>query len=132
MKRTDISLNQILKLSDVSNELAHTFNTFDNLCDMLMELTEIENENYMLDAIVANTPISLQKVDLLEEFEVKAQDIFVLLKTEASDNLALQTYFIDKIQQLQSMLRVNTTLQLDAMSKIYGQLNGIKADQLCH
>jgi hypothetical protein len=99
---------------------------------MLMELTEIENENYMLDAIVANTPISLQKVDLLEEFEVKAQDIFVLLKTEASDNLALQTYFIDKIQQLQSMLRVNTTLQLDAMSKIYGQLNGIKADQLCH
>ena len=113
--------NQILKKEILS---------FDTLCDELSTLTEQENHGFLSGD--RNLKVTTRKLKLLNFFEYEAPRIFNLLKEQAPHNHALHDFIIDKIQNLQDKLKVNTSLQVHAMSALQNKVTGGGDTQQCH
>ncbi len=127
-----MTLNELMALGNVTPELSEDMLSFEMLCRKLCETTDSENDSYMSGAIEESTAISIRKVELLEDFESRAHDIFAKIKEVAPTNFSLQAYFITAIQEVQRKLRVNTSLQLHAMTQIHQRITGQEAGELCH
>jgi flagellar biosynthesis/type III secretory pathway chaperone len=113
-----MTLDQLLAFGDVPTDLKNSFKRFHEMMEELSTLTDQENDHLMRAKKVSGKEISVRKVVLLELFERQAQKIFETLKSECPNHHALQNYFILLIQTLQNKLRVNTSLQLDAMKQL--------------
>ncbi|MGB0719125.1 MAG: hypothetical protein ACPGRX_01545 [Bdellovibrionales bacterium] len=125
-------LHDVLDLMDLPAERLESVRAFDGLCDALLELTDQENEYFMADVFYENKEISMRKIELLAVFEEQSRALFALITGDFCDHLALQAYFVEKIQLLQDKLKVNTSLQLHAMGQIQGRLMGEEAREQCH
>ncbi|MGH1397640.1 MAG: hypothetical protein ACRBCT_00295 [Alphaproteobacteria bacterium] len=127
-----MDLDQILIANPVSDDLMCTARYFNSLCDAITRITEDENDVFFADDILVDVGLSARKAALLEDFEDHADALFELLKAKAPLNATLQRYFITRLERLQSILRVNTSLQLHAMGRVQAALSGQERIEQCH
>ena len=93
---------------------------------------EAENKTFFADEILVDAGLSARKAALLEDFETQAGDLFDLLKTQAPLNASLQRYFVTRLEKLQNVLRINTSLQLHAIGRVQAELSGQERVEQCH
>lgn len=126
-----MDIQTVLDMSDMNFDLKRELQSFVNLCDRLIALTEEENECLLADGAVIDKEISYQKMVLLEVFEERTSRVFERVKEEAQYNKALHALLIDRVQGFQQKLKINTDLHLHVMqsSPFYG---GGGDSAVCH
>ena len=130
-----MDLDQILMTNPVSDAVIEIARYFDSLCSAIIRITEDENNVFFSDEVLVDVALSARKGDLLDDFETKAEELFLVLKAEAPLNIALQRYFINRLEGLQDVLRINTSLQLHAIQRVHAEADGEayrEGTQQCH
>ena len=126
-----MDIQTILDLSDMNLDFKKELESFVNLCDRLIALTEEENECLLAEGAAMDKDVSYQKMVLLEVFEERTSRVFARVKEEAQYNKALHALLIDRVQGFQQRLKINTGLHLHVMqsSPFYG---GGGDSAICH
>lgn len=130
-----MDLDQILTSHPVSDAVIETSRYFDSLCSAIIRITENENSAFFADEVLVDIALSARKTALLDDFETKAEELFMILKSQAPLNVALQRYFIQRLEGLQDVLRVNTSLQLHAIQNVHAHFDDpsyVERSDSCH
>lgn len=128
-----MDLNQILITNPVPDDIMNNAYHFDSLCRAVTRITEQENTVFFNEETITEFSLSARKAALLEDFESQASVLFEQLRTKAPLNVALQRYFICRLEDLQNVLRINTSLQLHTMSRLHSEISGEHiGGEACH
>lgn len=125
-----MDIGTLFTLSDLPSDFEDEIRNLLQVCDHLNALTESENHALLSDNTIHDKEASYKKILLLEKFEVMAAEVFARLRVDAPHNMAIQTYLIERVQDFQARLKVNTGLHMHAMS--CGLAGGDGGSALCH
>ena len=109
------NLESVIK--DLDEKTQKTVLDFLVMCEDLESLISRENTILLDKGTIAFDGMFVRKINMLNRFEKDIRNVLSLAKEQEPENISLQRFLVDKIQQVRRVLSINTTFQLRDLKK---------------